>query len=186
MWEASKTIRKKGIKLSVALHPGQVLVADFYAAVDRVNLMTYDMITEKGSHHSTIRNTKAAVKVLADSGCPKSKIVVGIPAYGIHGKNPGDVKTYSEIVDALLELDPNLSRDDATQRKSWKGYLFDSPSLVAKKAAIAKEEGLMGVFFWELGQDKQHPEWSPGGMLLETAAIEISGEASDSNTKTEL
>lgn len=173
MWEASKRIRKQGIKLSVALHPGQVFADEFYGTVDRVNLMTYDMITEKGIHHSTIKNTKKAVQLLVDSGCPKFKIVVGIPAYARHGKNPGNVKTYSEVVDALLESEPDTTKEKIDQRKSWKGFLFDSPPQVRKKVDYAVEDGLAGVFFWELGQDKQHEELGPGGILLEAAGQQI-------------
>lgn len=174
MWDAAKMLKENGnIMLSVALHPGQVSISDFYASVDRVNLMTYDMITETGMHHATIKNTKAAVKILIDSGCPKQKIVVGIPAYARHGKNPGDVKTYSEVIDGLMRSNLSSPDEDVISRKSWKGYLFDSPSLVKKKVDHAIQTGLAGVFFWELGQDKQHADWGPGGILLQAAGQQV-------------
>ena len=52
----------------------------------------------------------------------------------------------------------------------YKGYLFDSPGRVKRKVKFAKEQGLGGVFLWELGQDKQ-VRGAPGGMLLEAIAV---------------
>lgn len=44
-----------------------------------------------------------AVDVLVESGCHPSKIVLGIPAYGRDTRNPGNIKTHHEVVDALVK-----------------------------------------------------------------------------------
>ena len=166
----NELVSKAGILVSVALHPRQVFPSIFYEHVSRINLMTYDMIDGRGGHHASIEPMKAAIQMLEKAKCPKSHIVVGIPAYARHGRNPGQVKTYSEVIDSLEKDEANANLKSVGEKSSYKGFLFDSPKDVRQKVDIAVEGGYAGVFFWELGQDKQHADWAPGGMLLEAAA----------------
>ena len=114
--------------------------------------MTYDMITSSGpgSHHATLDNAKQAVDVLVESGCPNNKIVLGIPAYARHEDNPGLVKTYSEIFDAVVDStdsEPASAEEIAATMKRigsrYQGYAFDSALDVLNKVQYAKEAGLM-------------------------------------------
>ena len=41
--------------------------------------------------------------MLVESGCHPSKIVLGIPAYGRDSRNPRNIKTHHEVVDALVK-----------------------------------------------------------------------------------
>ena len=52
---------------------------------------------------------------------------------------------------------------------SWKGYEWESPERIQAKTILAKEKGLGGIFFWELGQDKFTDE-HPKGVLFDTAS----------------
>jgi GH18 family chitinase len=161
---------KAGILISVALHARQTFPPEFYEHVTRIHLMAYDMIYDaSGGHHATILNMKKAIKMLEAAKCPKAHVVIGIPAYARHGTNPGDVKTYSELIDSM-EKQGDADRNVITSRSDWKGYLFDSPRDVRRKVDFAMEDGYAGVFFWELGQDKQHEDLAPGGILLEEAS----------------
>jgi len=54
--------------------------------------------------------------------------------------------------------------------QTWEGYQFDSPDDVRAKVEYAMQNGLGGVFFWELGQDKQLLGVVEGGILLDAAA----------------
>jgi len=161
--------------LTVALHPGQFLSSHACQSVDRVHVMTYDMMAGRGSdderadHHASLRSAGEALSEFARNGCPPSKLVMGIPAYGRHGKNAGLVRTYSEVVDEMIRNDGGSGRDVRSAR-SWKGYRFDSPEDVEAKVEYAAQNDLGGVFFWELGQDKQMPGVAEGGILLESAA----------------
>ena len=176
--EAGQALHRAQLLLSVALHPNQRLIPQLYDIVDRINLMTYDMITETGpgSHHATLDNAKQAVDALVASGCPQSKIVLGIPAYARHEDNPGLVKTYSEIVDAVvdnMDSETASAEDIATTMKRigsrYQGYAFDSALDVLNKVQYAKEAGLKGIFFWEIGQDSFREDYIPGGALLAVA-----------------
>lgn len=183
--EASKALHDAGILVSVALHPFQIYPKYVFDAVDRVHLMTYDMATG-GTHHATPGKMEHAVQALLEGGCPSNKVVVGIPAYARHGQNPGMVKTFSECVDEMET--PTLKE---LNKGEWKGYFYDSPKLVRYKVSWAQKHGLRGVFFWELGQDKQHETLGPGGILLKAAfkqkmKIVQSSKASANSEHTEL
>lgn len=170
--DAAKILQDNGILISVAVHPKQIF-PNTCQIVDRINLMTYDMVTQRNQHHAELKNVEEAAGFLLRAGCPASKIVVGIPAYARHGDNPGDVKTFSEIVDGVLEMEPTIDEASVVTTQEWKGFLFDSPSLVAEKVRFVCQKAFGGIFFWELGQDKQHEKWSPGGILLEAAGKEF-------------
>ena len=125
-----------------------------------------------------MENVKAAIEPLVKAGCPETKIVVGIPAYARHRQNPAQVQTYSEIVDAISKVSPDATLKDVAHRSSWKGFHFDSPNNVREKVHYAMDRKMAGVFFWEIGQDKQHADWAPGGILLESAAHQVGSSAS--------
>jgi GH18 family chitinase len=155
-------------QLSITLHPGQYLPTKAYEFVDRLLIMTYDMPSSSG-HHASMDTVKRVIDGFLENQAPADKMVLGIPAYARDAENPGEVKTFSEIVD---ELKPS-SLDDL-EVKRWGNYPFDSPSVVQEKTAYAREKGLAGVFLWEIGQDKQHA-LGPGGLLLEASYRESIG-----------
>jgi chitinase len=141
--------------------------------------MTYDMIDKPKrngmyDNHATEQKLQASLQSFLDKGCPAHKILVGIPAYGRHELNPNMVKTFSEIFDEKMEASPASALAEGTNmldtQNVWDGYFYDSPSAVRNKVEYAFKKGIAGVFFWEIGQDKQHPTLGPGGILLGTAA----------------
>lgn len=187
LFEAGQALHKSNLLLAVALHPNQRLAPQMYEVVDRIHLMTYDMITSTGigSHHATLENAKRAVAALVASGCPNNKIVLGIPAYARHETNPGLVMTYSEIVDSVagdMESKDSLVEAMTNTDGRYQGYAFDSRLGVQKKVRYAKEAGLMGIFFWEIGQDSFRKDYFMSGALLSAAHR----EAFDSISNTEV
>lgn len=173
--EASAVFRPTGILLSVALHQQQYLPADVFGLIDRVRILAYDMPGEPRDNHAAMEKLQNAVQDFIDNHCPPQKIVVGIPAYARHSKSPQMVKTYAEIFD---EMKP--TSEDMLEKRPWNGYAYDSPNEVRRKVEYAVEKGLAGVFFWELGQDKQHTTFGPGGILLGAAStrmVELTAES---------
>lgn len=171
---AAPLFHQDGLLVSVALHAGQFLHPDVYERIDRVNLMAYDM---QGPYHADLELAKSAVDKLVQSGCPTSKIMLGCPAYARHRQNPGDVKSYAELVDEREKAEPSatkLERTEVDDFHTFNGYVAESPKRIREKVAYARSRHLAGVFFWELGQDKQYPNLAPGGILLESAATAAS------------
>jgi hypothetical protein len=165
--KAAKALRRDGIKISVTLHVGQFLLMDLYSHIDQVHLMAYDM---QGDSHANLQAAKVAVHQLLRQGCPSHKIILGIPAYARHMRNPGQVMTFSEIID---DMSGATTTSDWSSAGRWKGYRGDSVNEVQQKVQWANDNSLGGVFFWELGQDKQHAT-APGGILLAAANSEAS------------
>lgn len=165
------------VQVSVALHAGQTMPTSVFSAVDRVNLMTYDM--PGATYHADYRKTVEAVENLVDTlGCPAAKVFLGIPAYGKHKHNPADVKTYHEVVTMTDDDTADLHR-----RYEFDGYLLDSPAAVQAKIRLAQKKGLGGVFFWELGQDYVGPRGGPG-TLLKAAAKQVGKAVPESSADT--
>lgn len=177
---ASAHLHENELLITVALHPGQLLPSDVCESMDRVHVMTYDMAPPSGgqggderrSHHASIHSAKGAIAQFIQNGCPPSKLIMGIPAYARHQENMGLVQTYSEIVDDMMKSNDG-GKKFVRAIHTWNGYQFDSPQDVEAKTRYAKENGLGGVFIWELGQDKQ-VQGADGGMLLEAAAFSAS------------
>ena len=140
------------------------------AAVDRIQFMAYDLLSNQGGSPNQNQN-HANIHIISQMlnhwintrHYPPAKIVLGIPAYARHGTTPGNVKTFAEMVDDGMNIQKKEGK--------WKGYLFDSVHNVQTKVKYAKEMGLKGVFLWELGQDKQDENGAPSGWLLTAAAI---------------
>lgn len=181
---AAAQFNKHKLILSIAVHPGQFLSPQVCQVVDRVHVMSYDMIrqNQKPGHHAELTDVKSTIQSFIDKGCQPSKLLLGIPAYARHGQNPGVVKTYSEIMDSYYDLEESNhnSNKEVYFMNTMDGYFFDSPDIVRSKVIYAKEAGLAGVFYWELGQDKH--SGNDGGILLQAG----SSSASANSAKDEL
>lgn len=178
---ASYHFHASGLLVSLAVHPYHKLPDSVCETVDRIHLMTYDMmppLPPTGTfnlltfHHAEYEQVVGEVKALSSRKCPSSKVVMGIPVYGRHYQNPHLVRTYSEIVDGLTAKRGGVLPSAIHTLDSADGYRFDSPADVMKKVRYAaSDEGkLAGVFFWEVGQDKCHEKVSMGGILLKAAS----------------
>jgi chitinase len=154
--------------------------------VDFAVIMTYDMhgpwagsLTDFNAPlYTPSENTpqykwsaNAAVKLWTDEGFPKTKILMGIPFYGIRfngvtnaGRGlyqtftSGSSITYDKIVSSYLN-DPAYARyvhTDALVPWLFDGSTFisyDDPQSIAAKATYIKDTGLGGAAIWELSQN---------------------------------
>jgi GH18 family chitinase len=181
--EAIQIWHDAGLKVSMTtiFHPGMKFLSQINQQIDRLHLMTYDMISRdkdsRDPYHASLGKTKEMLEALLqpDGGLDISpeKILLGIPAYARHLHNPGNAKTFGEIFDAVLQEDgEDKSFVDWYSLYAWNGFEWESGERIRDKVSLAKEKGLGGIFFWELGQDKLSNQF-PRGLLLETAAVAI-------------
>jgi len=165
--EAIPKIHSAGLKVSISIHVGMILPQPIYESADRIHFMTYDMLRggNEDKNHGSLAKMVDAVEKLLSSGCPPHKVIIGIPSYLRHGERPGEVLTFAEVADQVTE---SSSSEELETMSSWKGFLGDFSSSVKQKVLYARQKGLGGVFFWEIGQDK-HGEVAGGHSLLQAA-----------------
>lgn len=165
--------------ISIPLFPNQQLSKDiFINYVDRIHLMTYDMIQKQPqqqqssskknnnnkkypyTHHGNFQLMKQAIDTLVNQyHCPSEKVHVGIPAYSRNLYQPGLVKTFAEIYDGYLQdIGSSSSTSVSSTYISSDGYGWDSPLRIQQKIHyLYHDTDIGGIFFWELGQDKIVP-----------------------------
>ena len=129
-----------GMVLSVTVTGWQKLSREAIAAVDWVNVMSYD----HNGRHATFDSARADVKTLIEGGVPLHKINLGLPFYGRHITKRRQVETYREIV-RNYNLAPEVDEVDK--------LYFNGPSTIRQKTEWAIQSQLGGVMVWELGQD---------------------------------
>jgi len=129
-----------GLLLSATIAGWQNLTEEAVAAVDAVQLMSYD----HNGRHSTLEDAAKDVQKLLDRGVPASKIVLGVPFYGRGITDRDKAVTWRQIVE---KEKPGANVDEVN------GVYFNGPETIRKKTRLAIEKGLQGMMVWELGQD---------------------------------
>ena len=150
--------------------------------VDYVQLMTYDMVDgTRAGHHAALGatkgdksglNTRDTVEAYHRAGVPYEKIIIGAAFYGRHfavtsfenhgllqpsgGGLPGP--SYGEITpEYLRENNFQIYWDaDAEANYLWNGRTlvsYESPKAVRLKCKYVKEKKLLGIMYWEHGND---------------------------------
>ena len=158
---------------------------DLIPYVDRVNLMSYDLVNSRNSstgHHTPLystsfqkESTDNAVRYLDSLGFPKNKIVIGAAFYGRYfegvdsinnGLNrPGKFKSFITYQKLLSDLKAKNGFETYWDDEAKAPYAysaskklfatFDNEQSIVLKTSYAVEQGLNGIMFWELSQDKK-------------------------------
>ena len=153
------------------------------ALVDRVNLMTYDLVNGNSTvtgHHTPLYSTKQqhestnnAVQYLIKLGIPANKLVIGAAFYGRMWENvpptnnglyqPGKFKKGVNYRNSAKELSPSagfkLYWDDVAKapyayNASQKLFVtYDNKRSMELKTTYALDQGLNGIMFWEITND---------------------------------
>ena len=150
--EMAQELHSRGMILTATIHPWQDLGPPSYAALDRVHLMSYDA----QGKHAMYATAQEDVKRLEKYGCPRAKIVLGIPFYARGVDRPDMVFTYADLVKKVgADLDP--TRDLLGKEHA---LYFNNVLTCQKKTKWALRRGLGGVMVWEAGQDTTDPDTS--------------------------
>ncbi len=122
---------------------GEQYLADIQAHVDHVALMAFDFTGRWDSspvgHHADFTTFKKSVQFLVDRGFMREKILAGLPFYGkqfVGGSN--------RVVKDIAYRDRQAAPGDT---------FFETPELAARKAQYVLDEGLAGMFVFELSMD---------------------------------
>ncbi len=148
--------------------------------VDYVNVMTYDYRTGPETGHHTALYSSAGQRLSADFavnyldsiGVPRSQIVIGAAFYGRAWENVSPER------DGLFQTGGNMQTVGYRNLAAWMeeneikefwcdiasapwGYsatkglfiTYDNPRSVELKTRYARDKGLAGIMFWQLGND---------------------------------
>lgn len=151
--------------------------------VDRVNLMTYDIIGSRNKftgHHTNLYSTSwqkesadNAIRYLDSLHIARDKIAIGVAFYarefvkvpGInHGLHqPGQFKRFVSMkqlrkdytkANGYIAYWDTVASAPYLYNEKLKVYLtYDNEKSVAAKAAYVRQKGLNGIMFWELRLD---------------------------------
>ena len=122
---------------------------------DYLQIMAYDDYGTWSSspfgNHSSFNGATSSISYWVGRGIAKSKMILGLPCYGYQfastSGGSGTARTYA----ALVAAEPDLkSSDDVTADGLT---LFNNQNIIMQKTQYAMDQGLAGVFFWEMTQD---------------------------------
>ncbi|MGH8203987.1 MAG: glycosyl hydrolase family 18 protein, partial [Steroidobacteraceae bacterium] len=130
----------------------------------------------------TDRNSDASIRQHRAAGIPPGKLVLGVAFYGrrFEGVDPlheglnrpyaryGGDHSYAELAKSYIDLQGFVRRWDARARAAWLWnastrtfVTYEDPQSLRAKMEYVRSQGLGGVMFWELSQDRN-------GELLDT------------------
>lgn len=140
--ELGQALHGEGLLLTAAFYPEEVALSpEALQALDGVNVMAYDQFDEQG-RHATYQGAQGALERFYALGCAPKQLILGLPAYGRPLDAGAQWPFYRDAAPGLTQ-GGNL----------WQGAWYNSPQLVADKCALARQEGLGGVFLYHLGCD---------------------------------
>ncbi|CAF3879821.1 unnamed protein product [Rotaria sordida] len=199
--EAKKS-KKDRLLLSLAVAASEVLIKQGYDVpvlcnyVDLINVMTYDLYgswTGKIGHHSALfhrrgekglerdLNTNSSMYNWIKAGCPRDRLIIGIPGYGraftASGNDPvkayGESGSVSSISSPYLGESGLLAYYEICKKELSEGFKrywhkeheisisfkdgvwigYDDPDSVRNKCEYVKREGFAGAMIWALDMD---------------------------------
>jgi GH18 family chitinase len=142
MKELYPALKAKGKGLSVAaagegVH-GDGISTESFQYMDYLNIMAYDGPTP----HSSFEYAERCLAYWTLKGCPKEKLILGLPFYG---KDPN--------TDYKVLIQTNAA--EASQIDEQDGIHYNGIPTMQKKVKLAQERAA-GVMIWEVSQDVQN------------------------------
>ena len=126
-------------EISAAFYPYDIFLPDFaFSALDRVNIMAYDLFDDDG-FHCTYSSAEKSIKYFLELGFESSQLFLGIPCYGRPTDRASVWNYYSDAEELFSSFD-NL----------FDGSYYNGKFLVRDKAALAKHGSLGGIMLFHL------------------------------------
>ncbi|XP_011307804.1 acidic mammalian chitinase-like [Fopius arisanus] len=197
--------REGGFLLTAAVGAGAWTASQAYDIraisqhLDFINLMTYDFRgswERRAGHHAALRgdlSVESSVRYWLDRGCPREKLVVGVPTYGRtwtlanpNNNAPGAPASsagqpgpymreagslgYNELCEQIRRGQWNLRFDGgarapyAFRGNQWVSY--DSVGSVTEKAHFIRQQRLGGAMIWSIETDDKNGACGPRFPIL--------------------
>ncbi len=123
--------------------------SDAFQYIDYLNLMSYDIGTSLGGkNHSSYQNALDNINDYAAKGCPKSKMILGVPFYSRGSSSRWTWKKYSAIASTEAKAQTAYNSDNVgTDYYNGKKTLQDKTKLIM-------DQGGIGIMIWEVTYDR--------------------------------
>ena len=139
--------------LGIAVADWNLKISDKAAqAVDRFELMSYDLADHKGDH-SSFNGAVEQINELVKKGIPAKKIDLGIPFYARPKDMAGYWHPYSAEAQILHKYGNYSEKENSDIPYSQVGRYYNGYQMVYDKTAYAMNYGLGGVMVWHYNCD---------------------------------
>lgn len=148
-------------RLTVSLHPiSYRIYTDAIDAIDYASLQCYGPSPVRFSYSQYIKD----IDKILSYGIPSSKLVPGIPFYGVTADDSKESTAYYNFVQADLITNPLINKVNY----NGQSYIFNGQDEVKRKTEYAKYKQLCGIMFWDLATDVPiNNQWSLFKAMLE-------------------
>ncbi len=122
---------------------------DAFQYIDYLNLMSYDIgASLGGNNHSSYKNALDNINDYAEKGCPKSKMILGVPFYSRGSTSRGAWKKYSAI--ASTEAKAQIAYESDNVGADY----YNGKKTLQDKTKLIMDEGGLGIMIWEVTYDR--------------------------------
>lgn len=146
-WEVAIAVGGETPSLGVqgAYHT-DYLDPDVFNYIDYLNIMSYDVGSSlAGNNHSSLEVAQKNIIDWAAKGCPKSKMVLGVPFYSRGSTNRNSWKKYS----AIAGSSPSTAFNSNNSGTDY----YNGKPLLDSKVDLTQTEGCAGLMIWEITYD---------------------------------
>lgn len=159
--ELHQALKGSGKLMTAALASwnGDKISDEILGLYDYINIMSYD---ETGPWNLKIVGQHSPYEMAVNDilyyhekrAIPKSKLLLGLPFYGYgFGSGVPASLRYKHIIAAY----PNAYLQDSIVSNEGGVLFYNSPELIGKKTALAKDLELAGVMVWHITADAEGP-----------------------------
>ena len=146
--EASKLFKENGLMLSSAQATGSGLSLESLNALDRINIMAYDNYATTNNHSTFANSAVKIIKEFKNKGISPDKLILGLPYYGVKVDSYFEQWDYKHIYNQMVE-----ENEFDFGCNVYGGWGFNGPNLIRDKVVYAIEQGIGGVFCWQMKND---------------------------------